>query len=579
MSYLSNISKKQQLLRDVMREKKFILANGCRYSGKTCGLLVCFAEYGWLTAFSDNIIVTISQTVGAEQGVWSEFTKIVLPEWIKAGFGMIWVERPHMSPTKRPTCAITNCKFKELDDETQNRILDESVAEDGGGTKRGLSQASIDLLEAHGMVSRFTLESLKDESEAEDRFKPKKVSCIYVPELSTFKKRDTFNTWTECLRHPQVPHHACRFLADSNPPEDESWWIHDLWWDLLDTPEEEIDPTEFGFIETDDLEKALKNLLIIKSGLCRVDFAIADNPFAEPDHVAILEAKYRHNNDLYKRYILGLCVRTTEGSLFAETFRPSYHCVPDPDTINPRDQEPETMVPEPNCTTLYAGWDPGDSVNSAMVIAEKAWRIDRYDTPAGIISQRVEVMKFLDELVWVRKNHRIEDFVWAAMQMMAFWEVVIGRPGKTHWIHWSDSSVFDRLVNNVHQHVLVYNASFQFIETGAIALSGPILLQGAEKGPLSVVPRIDLWRRGLFDDRIYISAVNCPNLIESVKGLKKGRADGQPIQKTSPLKHVWDAASYLQASEFRDELRRDMIDHVVAARRLRNRDAVVSITT
>lgn len=490
-------SPKQDYLRQICRHKKFVLANGPRYSGKTVGALQCLCEHAWLTNRANICIITISQTVGMDSGVWNDLTGIFLPEWIGGNFGMKWVEKPFIQGvSKKPTCIVSN-RF--------------------------------------GGESTIQLESLKNEQEVEDRFKPRRYSMIYVPELSTFHNRGTFVCWTECLRMIGMPEKDHLFLADTNPPDDESWWIHDLWWDLLEAEADALEPEQRMF----------------KDALSRVDINVEDNPFADPRHVTLLKAKYAHDEELYNRYILGLPTKTTEDSLFHKVFRPKFHVIGE--VSSPANQDPEILVPQPECRELSTGWDPGSATNSAAVIAEK-WK--PLDTPG-----RLTIINFLDELVLVDELHTLDDFVLAFMRKMEMWELIMGLPGKVTWNHWSDRSVFDMRSpeSNRYYHEIIYDASLRYIEEELVHVSGPIILQAADRGPGSVEQRVDLWKRMLYDERAFFSAEKCPKLIHMNKSIKRSKTAVGVIQKGSPHKHVFDAASYLQSSECYDELAKQVM--------------------
>lgn len=223
---------------------------------------------------------------------------------------------------------------------------------------------------------------------------------------------------------------------------------------------------------------------------------------------------------------------------------------------------------------LITGMDPGDSVNSAAVIAEKTHRIEIIQTKTGLVERKLPVLKYLDEVVWTGEAHSLEDFTVELMLKMMFWEKELGRPGNVMWRHWSDRSVFDRLSpeSQRYLHQIVFDASVIFIKQaqarGETPPRDPILLQGADRGPGSVGQRIDLTRRLLFDERMYFSKSRTPRLIESVKGLKKGTGTvNVSVQRGSPLKHAWDAATYLAMSECSDELNRAVVGHMLASRR------------
>lgn len=520
---------KRDELRRACRIYRYVHANGRRYVAKSIGCLHCLAEHAWLTDPGNIAIVTISQTVGMDSGIWQDLTKIVLPEWIGGNFGMKWAREPSINGvTKKPYCAVTNCQGNE---------------------------------------TNISLESLAVEDEVEDRFKPRRYSMIYIPELTTFVKRQTFDTLCECLRMIGLPEEKHLLLTDGNAPDESCWWIHDLWWDLREDDEATINPSDYG-LDPDDPE-SMEALLELKRNLFRLDFYLEDNPWADLKHVALLKARYAHNPDLYKRYILGEPTRTTEHSLFANTFRQSIHVVGDFASASVKD--PDVLLPLDTCSKLFTGWDPGDSVNSAAVIAEIVSRVvdvvrheDGTEEPV-----RVPVVKFLDELVITGEPHSLEDFVYDFMVKMLKWEDHLGKVGKVKWIHWSDRSVYERIETRSVKFLadLIYQTSKLWIKKGEFPPSFEIVLMPADRSPGSLGPGIDLWNRLLFEERLYFSAEHCPRLIEANKGLRKPKTGSRLIQLGLPEKHSWDAARYLVTEELWKEMERDVSKSMRQGRR------------
>lgn len=514
-----NTSYAQDELRRLCREKKFVLANGPRYSGKTVGALHCLAEHAWLTNPCNITIVSISQTVGLDSGVWVDLMDHVLAEWIGtrsdgtpwagrdlAGyeiegghFGMEWVEPPHiLGATKKPVAKVLNC---------------------------------------HGGKSTIQLDSLQNEAEVEARFKPRRYSMIYVPELSSFQFRNTFDTWTESLRMIGLSEKDHLFLADSNPPDDDSWWMHDLWWDLLECPDSEL----AAWIEEHEQQMSVEDAQELKSELARLDITVPENPFADPKHVSLLRAKYSHNTDLYDRYILGKCTRTTTGSIFAEVFRPNFHVVGEPET--PMNKDPEMMYPEEECVELMTTWDPGSSTNWACQIVEKF-------NPRGDWAEKYKgkpCFKVLDEVTCINEDVDAQAFIGEVLRKMKFWEGCVGR--KVRWRHWSDQSVFSMkdIESRKYYSEIIYDLS-----------GGEIELQGAEKGAGSVAAGLDLMRRLLWEERLWISAA-CKVTVDAIKAVKKGKSLLAPIMRGSPHKHPVDSLRYLLQSECYDELHNNVM--------------------
>lgn len=512
-------------MREVCRRKKFVLVSGPRFSGKSVANYHALAEHAWLTNPGNITIITVSQTVGMDSGVWQDITKHTLPEWIGhypdgrpwegldyrknkvegGNFGMEWVRAPYIqNVSKKPTCEVSNCA---------------------------------------GGVTMIQLDSLQNEEEAEDRFKPRRYSMIYVPELSTFKKRETFNTWTECLRMIGLDEQSHLFLADSNPCDDSCWWMHDLWWDLLETPEDDLPE----FLEDKKWPMTVDVLKVWKNSLARVDIMVEQNRFADPNHVALLKAKYAHNDELYRRYILGECVRTTSDSLFAEVFRPTFHIVGEVETKT-NASNLEMMYPEEDCFELMTTWDPGSSANWAMQIVEKFFPTPEKYGEKVRAYKNAPCFKVLDEVCVIGEDVDAQEFVNAVLKKMDFWEAQVGRT--VRWKHYSDRSVFDMrdIQSGKYYHQIIHEMS-----------GGRIALIGVEKKGQSVRAGIDLMRRLFWEERLWLNAGTCPTTITAIKAIKKGRSELAVMQKGSAHRHPIDSLRYLLQAECYDELMRQMM--------------------
>jgi len=292
-------SPKQDLLRarcrDPKRPRIFMLANGTRLSTKTIGALHCIAEHAWNRRMANAILITISQTVGLDSGIWRDLTNVILADWISGGFGMLWVKKPFIQGvSKKPSCELINKHAYEEDGTPLFETNKDGVAIDNP------------TLRAAGGVSTIQLESLQNEDEVEDRFKPRRYTAIFCPELSTFHKRKTFTTWTECLRSVTAREDdTFLFLADTNPADEgPDSWIYEVWFDLLGCADDACDPNE----------------LPLKRNLDRIDFEIDDNIFDPPERLEELKSKYFYDKDLYDRYILGIWRKSSEDSIFTKSF-------------------------------------------------------------------------------------------------------------------------------------------------------------------------------------------------------------------------------------------------------------------
>lgn len=489
-----SIAPKQGEAMELCRNKKFVLLSGPRYSAKTVGALVIVCDHAWNTPQADIAVTTVSQSVGIESGVWQQLVESILPKYMALGQGMRWVREPFVSSvSKKPTCIVSN---------------------------------------KHGGRSKIQLESLKDEKEVEHRFKSKNYTMMYVPELSNFKRRKTFDIWAESLRSLHLKDNEYLFLADTNPADDgDESWIYHIWYIHANQTYAEycIFQAERGLpmIPQEQFE-------VFKKSLGLMEFEIADNIFATKQRIGELTARYAHDQDLYDRYIRGIWVKASVTSIFAKQFKPNIHVLGEAKT--PGNPDPEVLVPQDSTWELCVGWDPGNSSNSAAVIFEK------------FIHQQRSVFAALDEVVIVDTDHTIDEFTHKVLARMLWWEEFMGR--NFSWKHWSDRSVFDMQEpqSNRYYHQLIHSAS-----------GGQITLMAADRGRGSVAHRVDLMRRLLFENRFYVSKTWCPQLIQSLKTMPPNKNDPNTIPKGSKYKHVFDALTYGVASESYGEITQTLV--------------------
>lgn len=485
------ISEKHKHLLEVCRRKKMVLESGPRYSTKTVGGLIAVCDHSWSIDRANATLVTVSQSQGVDSGVWEDLTTSILPQYMELGQGMQWAKKPFIAnPSKKPTCLVTN---------------------------------------RHGTVSKIQLDSLKNEKEVEARFKGKRYSMLYVPELSNFKFRKTFDIWGECLRMLHLPEEQHLFLGDTNPSDegDESW-IYKVWY--LMRVQTYADFVHFAR-ESGLPVLPQRTFETFRDQLELVEFDISDNIWASQERIDELVARYAHDQDLYDRYILGKWVQATADAIFAEVFRPGRHVIGDIET--PANEDPMILVPDQDTKVLLVGWDPGSSTNSAATIIEK-W------IPFDLASKTYlqPVFKCLDEVVITQETHTIDDFTRRVVERMRWWEDFMGM--KYAWVHWSDRSVYDMKEpkRNKYYHQLIAEAS-----------DGEIMLKAAERGPGTVQQKIDMMKRLMFENRIAFSNDMTPRAIKMCKALKKGTRENEPIQKGSIHKHSFDSIMYPVSEE------------------------------
>lgn len=381
-----------------------------------------------------------------------------------------------------------------------------------GTTKKLYAQVT----NMHGGVSTIQLDSLQFEADVEGRFKNKNHSGMYLSEASYYKNRKTFDIMVECMRGENWKEEDFTMILDTNPAEEgQDSWL----WKLF-----------YAFRVQNDVDD---NAKIFQKNLALMEFTVEDNIFVSKERLDEQLARYAHSEDLTARYRYGKWVRAVGSSIFYEQFKPLIHIIGGHET--PNHPDPEVLMPEENCDELITGWDIGTGPNSAFMIAEKI-------TQNLSNGKTVSAFKFLDEVVYIGSDASMTDFVAECVEKIDFWESVIGRP--VRWRNWSDRSAFDirERISNVYHHQLVAQMS-----------DNRIILQAADRSPGSVSQRVNMGKKLLFENRIFISRSRCPNLIDSFQSLRPGKGN-IAIQKTSPFKHAYDAASYLFVSECFDEI-------------------------
>lgn len=426
----------------------------------------------------DNFsLLTVTQSVGVDSGIWEKLTKVFIPEWIEGHFGFDWVKPPFVQGvTKKPTAIVRN---------------------------------------QFGGESKVSLESLRTESEVEQRFKGKEFGGIWINELSKFKSRKTLDTLKDCLRgNPHMKPEDYLLLADTNPDLDlgtESW-IYKLWYELRNDANcpEELKPLQ------DTLEL--------------VEFTVDDNLSMTAADKALLRSEYEHDQDVLQAYYFGKWVTASADAIFFKVFRPLAHILGEDFSAN--NQDPEMMFPEDNCVELHTGWDPGP-VNCAACIIE-----------APLLTNGRPFIKTLDEHVIVGGDVKLDEFVEKVLEKMDFWEETLGR--EVAWTHHSDQSVFDQqdIQSKKFYHELIYEMS-----------DGRIELIGTEKGPGSLPAGIDLTKQLLWNDRVAFNRPRCPKIIEAFKSIKRGKRQGEHVSKGSIHKHPYDAWRYAVQAICYDEIR------------------------
>lgn len=484
--YAALFPRQQDLMRACLPSKKnLVLASGPRWASKTVAALNAIVQHAWNTDRGNVALIAMTQSVGIDSGIWTDLTETVIPEWIAGDFGLEWHKKPYIqNVTKKPACSITN-RF--------------------------------------GNVTKFQLDSLKNEDEVEARYKGKRYSCIFVNELSKFKKRKTFDTLKQALRMLHLKEEDHLLLCDTNPAEEGSQsWIFKLYYDFR-----VAEPEQFAEIFPDYAEIPPESLIPLRDALHLIEFTIDDNLACSPEKKASLMADFAHDDDLFQRYYHGKWVTASTDAIFYKVFRPKFHIV-------------QSLMGEDGCFELQTGHDPGGT-NYAAVIGEKVIPdIIQYPKYQG-----KPIFKCLQEKVVIGEDFDLYEFIADFLRMMDEWEERLGKPGKVQWTHWSDRSVYDMKIPWLDR---IWASEI------LLASGNRLRMIAAARGKGSVQVRVDLVRKLLFGERLFVDEELCPNVAEMFKSLKKGKTVASVIERGSRWKHVFDALSYWLVSECVDEL-------------------------
>ena len=378
----------------------------------------------------------------------------------------------------------------------------------------------------YGGNSEIQLRSLDFDLDVEPALKSGRFSMFWFSELSNFHDRIVFDASAERLRMPHLSDSAHCWQADTNPPDEgtSSPWYKLFYEERLaeNHPYPDVQQ-KFGVVE----------------------FQLSDNLFLTESERNEIFARYAHDADRRDRYCFGKWTTSTEAGLFSEVFLADTHVLGKANTYDEDDWE--VILPSETCSKMVTGWDIGTSKNHSAHILERIGG----DGFAG------SIFHVLDEIVSVGTMLTVEDFTTLVDERIVFWEKYIREhchQQPVEWRHWADTSAFDtfRASLGCFDHMIV-----------AVASEGRIMLQACPKGKGSIFKRVDLLRKLLFQNRIYVSA-RCIQTVKMLGSLKKGKTKMEPVQ-SNEMTHVFDSLTYALAPELINELADSWNPHVGSA--------------
>lgn len=365
---------------------------------------------------------------------------------------------------------------------------------------------------ANGGESELQIHSLGADENVEDKFKDTRFSLIYLIEADRFDE-DTFAGLCMQLRSLEIPNEYQQVLLDCNPAEEgEDHWIHRRFFSCPDG----------------------MNLEVWQSQYRRIHFSLEDNPYITEWEKQDIFDHYRHDPVKLQRYYHGKWVRDDADGVFSKHFNHSIHVVGDDGAANIEVKDDRAIIRPGRATTaLHSGWDIGD-INSAIVFG--APRVDGNHLVYDII----------DEIARIGEHASLSVITGEALEITNYWSKDYERRLKKpapDWTHYSDTSS------------MRYKSGIDGTEAEEIEiLSGlEISLTPVVKGQFSVLSRVDLLKRLLHEERIFVSS-HCISVLEMFRALKPGTRRGEAVNPTSKFKHIFDALTYMLAAGMPDEI-------------------------
>lgn len=363
----------------------------------------------------------------------------------------------------------------------------------------------------HGTVSECQLHSIDYDDNVEDKFKDTRFSMIYMIEADRFDEI-VFATLCQQLRSLEVPYEQQQFLLDTNPPEEgEDHWLHRR---FFNPPADE---------DMDDWRVKYK----------AIHFDLDDNPYLTDAEKKDLYRDYQHDPAKLARYYYGKWVRDASNGLFADVFNFNIHVIGEWNEDLPEDDQ-ELLRPAPKTYAIDVGMDVGD-VNTSIHFG-----VPRFADPTTLCYDIIDEIAFLGERIPLTE---ITELIEGRMD---YWEEYCKRQlglQSVLWRFWSDPSS------------MRYKAAPGSTEANLINVysKGRIDMTPVTKGEGSVKVRLDMLRRMLFEERVFISA-RCVKTVDMLRSLKKGKSQNHIIDRASRYKHAFDSLTYMLSGAMPEEI-------------------------
>jgi hypothetical protein len=522
MPFRPRVSQKQDAV--IGETKRFPLITGPRNSSKSFGILHSIPWRMWTIQNYVGCMIGCTTSQNSDSGLWTLLTERIMEDWVQGRiyddkaqeivgyepFGMDWAIRPRME-------AVTH------------RLHFACVNQFGG-------------------ISKYYLDSLKNESEVWERYRGKYFHDLYVTESDNFKSRRTFDCLRECLRVPGARYEDHRLVLDTNPPaEAEEHWLFELFFwfrtvDLDALSDEEKEKLNVSGFTGADYDNAILGLKELQRELVVHEFSVADNEFITDAQKRAQFAAYAHDKDLLDRMFYGRWTRSITDGIFSDTFRQEIHVIGE--RANASNPDPEVLLPQEGCFEMLGSWDIGSRRNTAAYIIEPV-QVEVIENGETILKPGFH---YLHEFASIGVQQNLAITCAEMMDRRDWVESAAGK--KLQWRDWSDSSSFDPSGQTMTSEATdLYRMS-----NGEIELRSIVAAHLGMKGHGSVERRINLMQRLLFENRLLICAANCPQLIQMFKSIKRSR-NGK-LDAGSVWKHILDAASYGPAVECWFEMRK-----------------------